>query len=191
MSNSRRKLTDLPEIGAYVLAHATGLAWGFGVNPSIFRALAAQGYRNLLLPSIALSIAIAAVVLLIFLVLRRIMEGTMQTTVDSLPAVPVPSLGPVPAVTQPLPAGAFGAGWTLGVISIVCGVIGLLPGIGILAAIIGIGLGWAGRRRALGEDDDRGAFLCRVGIILASVTLVIAALYLLLVGTAMLSVIHY
>ena len=190
MSNSRRKLTDLPEIGAYVLAHAAGIAWGFGVNPTIFRALAAQGYRNLLLPSIALSIAIAAFVLLIFLVLRRIMEGAMQTAADSLPAVPVSRLEPAPTL-PPLPAGTLGAGWMLGIVSIVCGVIGLLPGFGILAAIIGIGLGWTGRRRALQEGDHRGAFLCRVGIILASVTLVIAALYLLLVGTAMLSVSHY
>ena len=37
------KLTNLPELGAYVIAHAAGLAWGFLVSPMIFRSLVAQG----------------------------------------------------------------------------------------------------------------------------------------------------
>jgi hypothetical protein len=41
----------------------------------IFRSLVANGYRNLLLPSIALSIAVVFVVLLIFLFLRKMMAG--------------------------------------------------------------------------------------------------------------------
>jgi hypothetical protein len=71
------KLTDLPELTAYVLAHAAGLAWGFVVNPTIVRSLVAQGYRDhLLLVVIALSIAVSVVVLLIFLVLRKAMTGS-------------------------------------------------------------------------------------------------------------------
>jgi len=193
MSNPQGKFTDAGEIGAYVLAHAAGLLWGFGVNPWIFRTLVAKGYRDLMLPSIALSIAIAAVVLLLFLVLRRMMAGGLQVTAYSAPGVPAatPTPAPVPAGTPRLQAGVVGAGWILGIVSILCGVIGLLPGFGLLASMIGIALGWVGRRRALEEGDNRGAFLCRVGLILASVMLVVSGLYLLLVGNAMLGITHF
>ena len=76
MPAPRGKLTDLPEISAYVLAHAAGVAWGLAVNPMIFRSLVAQGYRDHLpLAAIALGIAVSAVVLLIFLFLRKAMAG--------------------------------------------------------------------------------------------------------------------
>ena len=67
------KFTDLREISAYVMAHAAGIAWSSTVNPMIFRSLMAQGHRNLMLPSLALSITVALVVLLIFLFLRKAM----------------------------------------------------------------------------------------------------------------------
>jgi hypothetical protein len=65
--------TDVGEISAYVLAHGAGIAWGATVNPMIFRSLMAQGYRNLMLPGLALSIAVSVTVLLIFLFLRSLM----------------------------------------------------------------------------------------------------------------------
>ena len=71
------KLTDLPELSAYVLAHAAGLTWGVFVNPVIFRSLVAHGYSDhILLAAIAHSIAVSVVVLLIFLVLRKAMTGS-------------------------------------------------------------------------------------------------------------------
>jgi hypothetical protein len=77
MPAPRGKLTDLPDISAYVLAHAAGIAWGFAVNPMIFRSLLEQGYRDHLpLAAIALGIAVSAVVLLIFLLLRKAMAGS-------------------------------------------------------------------------------------------------------------------
>ena len=76
MPAPRGKLTDLPEISAYVLAHAAGIAWGTIVNPMIFRSLVAQGHVNLMLISIAISISISIVVLLIFLFLRKAMAGS-------------------------------------------------------------------------------------------------------------------
>ena len=72
------KFTDLREISAYVLAHAAGIAWGFAVNPMIFRSLIAQGHRNLMLPGLAISIAVSLVVLLIFLFLRKAMAGPRE-----------------------------------------------------------------------------------------------------------------
>jgi hypothetical protein len=184
MSNPLGKFTDAGEIGAYVLAHAAGLLWGFGVNPWIFRTLVAKGYRDLMLPSIVLSLAVAAVVLFLFLLLRRMMTGGMQAAVSGLPGAPAVPPPPTPA---PVP----GAGWVLGIVSIVCGVIGLLPGFGLLAAMIGIALGWVGRRRALQEGDNRGAFLCLVGLVLACVMLVVSGVYLLVVGGAMLGIMHF
>ena len=74
------KLTDLREISAYVLAHAAGIAWGAIVNPMIFRSLIAQGHRNLMLPGLAISIAVSLVVLLIFLFLRKAMAGPAKPT---------------------------------------------------------------------------------------------------------------
>ncbi len=71
------KFTDLPELSAYVLAHAAGLTWGVFVNPVIFRSLVAHGYSDhILLAAIAHSIAVSLVVLLIFLVLRNAMSGS-------------------------------------------------------------------------------------------------------------------
>ena len=80
MPAPRGKLTDLPDISAYVLAHAAGIAWGFAVNPMIFRSLIAQGHRNLMLPGLAISIAVSLVVLLIFLLLRKAMAGPREPT---------------------------------------------------------------------------------------------------------------
>ena len=80
MPAPRGKLTDLPDISAYVLAHAAGIAWGFAVNPMIFRSLIAQGHRNLMLPGLALGIAVSIVVLLIFLFLRKAMAGPREPT---------------------------------------------------------------------------------------------------------------
>ena len=67
-------LTDLPEIGAYAIAHAAGIAWNAIVTPLIFRALIAQGRRDLQLAGIALSITVSIAVLLIFLALRKAMR---------------------------------------------------------------------------------------------------------------------
>jgi hypothetical protein len=70
------KFTDLPEISAYVLAHAAGIAWSATVNPLIFRSLITLGRHNIMLTSIAIGIAVSIVVLLIFLFLRKAMAGS-------------------------------------------------------------------------------------------------------------------
>jgi hypothetical protein len=77
MPAPRGKLTDVPEIAAYMLALAAGFAWGFTVNPIIFRSLVAQGYQDhLTLVVAALGIAVSVVVLLIFLLLRKAIAGS-------------------------------------------------------------------------------------------------------------------
>jgi len=77
MPAPKGKLTDVPEVAAYVMAHAAGLAWGYAVNPLIFRSLVAQDYRDhLVLAAFALGIAVSVVVLLLFLLLRKAMAGT-------------------------------------------------------------------------------------------------------------------
>jgi hypothetical protein len=76
MPAPKGKLTDFPELTAYVLAHAAGFAWAFTVNPMIIRSLAAHGYgAHLLLAVVAMTVAASLVVLLIFLVLRKAMTG--------------------------------------------------------------------------------------------------------------------
>ena len=77
------RLTDLPEITAYVLSHAAGIACGFVVNPMILRSLIAQGHRDhLLLVGIGLGIAVSALVLLIFLLLRKAMAAPRARLTD-------------------------------------------------------------------------------------------------------------
>jgi hypothetical protein len=87
MPAPRGKLTDLPELGAYVLAHVVGIAWGIIANPLIFRSLVTQGYReHLQMIAIAISIVVALVVLLIFLGLRKLFAGA--TAAPPPPAAP-------------------------------------------------------------------------------------------------------
>jgi hypothetical protein len=71
-----QSLTDLPELGAYVIAHAAGIAWNATVTPLIFRSLIAQGRRDLQLPGLALGVTVSIAVLLIFLALRKVMRGS-------------------------------------------------------------------------------------------------------------------
>ena len=88
MTDQPAKLTDLPELSAYVLAHAAGLIWGFTVNPQIFRALVAEGYRNFVVIGVGLSAAILVVVLLIFLLLRLLMATAASTPRQSFTDLP-------------------------------------------------------------------------------------------------------
>jgi hypothetical protein len=90
VSASQGKFTDVPEVAAYVLAHAAGIAWGFIVNPMILRGLVVEGHRERVMPvAIGLSIALSIVVLLLFLVLRRVIAGPG--------AAPPPADAPRPA----------------------------------------------------------------------------------------------
>ena len=89
------KFTDLPEVSAYVIAHAAGIACGFVINPMILRSLIAQGHRDhLLLAGIAISIAVSALVLLIFLLLRKAMA------VSSVPPAPADARTPPARLTD-------------------------------------------------------------------------------------------
>jgi hypothetical protein len=72
--------TDLPEIGAYVIAHGAGIIWNMTVTPLIFRSLVAQGHRNLQFAGLALGITVSIVVLLLFLFLRKAMRGAATRT---------------------------------------------------------------------------------------------------------------
>src|ERR1700745_67951 len=89
MPAPRGKLTALPEIGAYVLAHAAGIAWGIVANPLIFRSLV-QNYReHLQMIAIAISVVVALVVLVISPGLRKLFAGATA-------APPPPAALPVP-----------------------------------------------------------------------------------------------
>lgn len=58
MAAPKGRITNGPDLLAYVLAHAAGFAFALTVNPMIFRSLIAQGYRaHVLLAAVELSIA--------------------------------------------------------------------------------------------------------------------------------------
>jgi hypothetical protein len=66
------KLTSVPEIVAYLLAHIIGIGSTYLINPIVFAALIAGGYRTgIQLVALALSVLTMLVVLLLFLVMRK------------------------------------------------------------------------------------------------------------------------
>ena len=141
MPAPRGKLTDLPEIAAYVLAHAAGFAWGFTVNPMIFRSLVAQGHRDhLMLVIIALGIAVAVVVLLIFLLLRKAIAGSGAPPPPAN-VRPSPKFTDLPEIGAYVLAHAAGIAWNAIVTPLIFrsliegGHRTLLPGIGISLSI--------------------------------------------------------
>jgi hypothetical protein len=136
------KLTDVPEISAYVLAHVAGLAWGYGVNPMIFRSLIAQGYReHLVLVAVALGIAVSVVVLVIFLLLRRALAGSgAPPPPASVPPPPV-KFTDLPEIGAYVLAHAAGIAWNAIVTPLIFrsliegGHRTLLPGVGFSLSI--------------------------------------------------------
>jgi len=106
------KLTDVREISAYVLAHVAGLAWGYGVNPMIFRSLVAQGYReHLVLVAVALGIAVSVVVLLIFLLLRKAIAGSSAPPPPDSAPLPPAKFTDLPEIGAYVLAHAAGIAW--------------------------------------------------------------------------------
>ena len=141
MPAPRGKLTNIPEIAAYVLAHAAGFAWGFTVNPMIFRGLVAQGYRDhLMLVVTALGIAVAVVVLLIFLLLRKAIGGSGAPPPANVPPPPV-KFADLPELGAYVLAHGAGIAWNVIVTPLIFrsllegGHRTLLPGVGISLSI--------------------------------------------------------
>jgi hypothetical protein len=112
MPAPRGKFTDLPELAAYVLAHAAGVAWVFVVNPPIFRGLLAQGLRDYVqLIAIAISVAVSVVVLLIFLFLRKLMAGSVAPPPPADLAAPPASVTDLREVSAYVLAHGAGIVW--------------------------------------------------------------------------------
>lgn len=68
---------------------------------------------------------------------------------------------------------AVSNGTVLGVVSIVAAVLGLLPGIGLLLAIIALVTGIIGRRQAKTHGNNTGKLLATIGVAISCVVLVI------------------
>jgi hypothetical protein len=89
---------------------------------------------------------------------------------------------PVVPGTQAVPAMQASEGTAWGVVSIVFGAIGLMPFVGIVSAIIGFCTGLIGRSKARRFGNPTGMTLGLIGIILSSITLVIALISLMFFG---------
>ena len=112
MAAPKGRITDGPDLLAYVLAHAAGFAFALTVNPMIFRSLIAQGYRaHVLLAAIGLSIATSAVVLLLFLVLRKLIAGSAAPPPPADKPAPPESLTDLPEIGAYVIAHAAGIAW--------------------------------------------------------------------------------
>ena len=112
MAAPKGKITDLPDLSAYVLAHAAGFAFALTVNPMIFRSLIAQGYRErLVLVAVGISIATAAVVLLLFLLLRKLIAGSAAPPPPADKPAPPENLTDLPEIGAYAIAHAAGIAW--------------------------------------------------------------------------------
>jgi hypothetical protein len=74
-------------------------------------------------------------------------------------------------------------GTILGIIAVICGVLGLLPSFGIVLAIVGLVLGLMARSQAGKVGNRTGRTLGTVGTVLSSITLVIALVMLVVLGS--------
>ena len=80
------------------------------------------------------------------------------------------------------PAPAPTEGTALGVISMMLGVGGTIPGLGIILAILGIVLGNTAKNRGKRTGNSVGATLGIIGVVVSSFTLVVAVILLFLAG---------
>lgn len=76
-------------------------------------------------------------------------------------------------------------GTILGIVAIICGILGLMPGFGVLLSFAGLICGLIGRKQAKAAGNANGATLNKVGIILSLLTLAIASVLIFMVGGAL------
>lgn len=95
---------------------------------------------------------------------------------NNQPAPPSQPPSSVPTSSMQAP------GTILGIVSLVCGVLGLLPSFGIVLAIAGLVLGIIARKQAIPVNNATGKTLGVIGAILSSITLIIALVTILFVG---------
>jgi hypothetical protein len=69
------KWTTVPELVAYVAAHAAGIVAAYAINPVVFAMLNVGGYRTIIpAAALGLSVTMMVIVLCLFLVIRRVMS---------------------------------------------------------------------------------------------------------------------
>lgn len=81
------------------------------------------------------------------------------------------------------PANESSVGTVLGIVALVCGVLGLIPSFGVLLAIVGLILGWIARRKSKAASNSTGSVLGLVAMVLSSITLTIAMIILIVAGS--------
>lgn len=90
--------------------------------------------------------------------------------------------------TQTPPSGGQAApGTILGIVSLICGILGLTPTFGIILAVVGLVTGSIARKQASAANNDTGRTLGLIGMILSAITLVIALISLIFVGGVLMS----
>jgi ABC-type transporter Mla maintaining outer membrane lipid asymmetry permease subunit MlaE len=74
-------------------------------------------------------------------------------------------------------------GTGLGIVSVIFGIFGWMPLIGVIAAIIGLVTGVIARRQAKSVSNYTGKLLATTGFVISCVTLVVSILMLMWFGT--------
>lgn len=195
MTGSNARFTTGQEVVAYLVAHAVGYGITVLINtqilvPLVYPSLVKNHQMSFIAGiSFIIFVCVTIVVLFGFLTLRKLFAGNTPAPISAVPVPPaaVPaSVYAAPATAAPRDAAtSSGAGRIMGVISLVCGILGLTPGLGILVSVIGLILGLIGRRHSAAEGDAGGATLGLIGVILSSITLVIAAFILVTAGSTL------
>lgn len=192
MTASKARWTSARELTVYIATHALGIAISFLMFPAILADARRAGVQDIPSLAVVLHVLMALVVLALFVVGRRFLASgapvAAQSSQPFIAAIPQPQAlsSGVPTPPAPAPGGTMAQpGSILGVVSIVCGVLGLMPGFGILLSIGGLICGLIGRGQAKAAGNASGATLNKVGIILSSLTLIIAFVVLIVAGGAL------
>lgn len=127
--------------------------------------------------------------MILFFWVRRLLEprAVAQTVTGAAlqPAMAYGGAGIEGAPPSPRETPASGQGQDgtmLGIVSLVLGLLGFVPSLGVIAAIGGLITGSMGRAQAKRAGNGTGALLALLGIILSSLTLVFSILALIVAG---------
>lgn len=110
-------------------------------------------------------------------------DAEVAPAAEAVPQTSVPQAGSVYAPNPALYPPRRDDGTGLGIVSVICGCIGFIPGLGMLFAIAGIVCGVLGNMRASAVANGAGRALSVIGIALSAVSLFLMITTVLFLGS--------
>ena len=97
------------------------------------------------------------------------------------PPPTIPTTGPLPPPPQPLQENG-GPGLMLGVLSIICGLLGFVPVLGLITSVLGVIFGIMGFARAREADNQAGVVCGIIGLVLSGTAVLLWVIGMLFLG---------